>query len=140
MGSKELTVEQSELALARRAACAAIPAQLVSAQKSSHSAMALACQAAGLEDKEIYLSLGIDAGHWTRIKKGEAHFPLDLIGQFCSIVGNTALPEWIAYQVGCGLVLLRTEAERRAEEAERQLSAEREKVKLLTEVLAGRTA
>lgn len=140
MGSKELTVEQSELALVRRAACAAIPAQLVSAQKSGHAALALACQAAGLEDKEIYLSLGIDAGHWTRIKKGEAHFPLDLIEPFCAIVGNTALPEWIAYQVGCGLVLLRSEAERRAEDAEKKLQAAEATVRLLKEVLAGKSA
>jgi hypothetical protein len=58
----------------------------------------LAIQASGLDDKEVYLSLGIDAGHWSRIRKGEAHFPMDKIADFCRCVGNRVLPEWLAFQ------------------------------------------
>lgn len=105
-----MTVEQGELALTRRPTGQAIPQHLIWAQKSASSAISMACQASGLEDKEIYLSLGIDAGHWSRIRKGEAHFPVEKMGEFCRVVENRVLPEWVAYQVGCGLVMLKSEA------------------------------
>lgn len=95
-----------------------VPLEVVHAQRSSASAFSLACQASGLEDKEIYLSLGIDAGHFSRIKRGDAGFPPDKLASFCRLVGNNAYPEWLAYQVGCTLVMLKSEAERRAENAE----------------------
>lgn len=86
------------------------------------------------------MTLEMDSGHWSRIVTGNAHFPLNKIAHFCEIVGNTVLPEWIAYQVGHGIVLLKSEAERRAETAEKALADEREKVRLLTDVLKGRAA
>lgn len=127
-----------ELPLSRRAIRADIPISLVHAQQSAASAFSLAVQASGLDDKEIYLSLGIDAGHFSRIKKGEAGFPPDKMRDFCALVGNIIYPEWIAYQVGCGLVMLKTEAERRADEAEKALAKEREVNKILKELLLGR--
>ena len=120
MASTFLTDPQPELPLARRAVPAQVSQEMVHAQRSSASALSLACQVSGLEDKEICLSLGIDAGHFSRIRKGDAGFPPDKLADFCRLVGNTIYPEWIAYQVGCTLVMLKSEAERRAEEAEQR--------------------
>lgn len=116
-------LEQRELALARRTA---------------GQAFTLACDASGLEDKEIYSAWGVDAGTFSRMKKGEATPQGDAVRAFCEIVGNRIYPEWLAFQVGCGLVVIQTEAERRAAVAEaRAAEAEREN-RLLRELLQGR--
>lgn len=135
MASNHLSVvaEQAELALARRPAQAEVPIEIVRAQKSSGAAFALACQASGLDDKEIYMRLGIDAGYFSRIKKGDATLQGDLVALFCQVVGNTIYPEWCAFQVGCTLVMIQTEAER-------QIALERsarEKVEAENAVLRG---
>ena len=95
-----------------------MPIEIVHAQKNAEAALSLAVSTSGLDDKEIYIPLGIDPGHWSRIKKGEAGFPPNKMRDFCQLVGNTIYPEWIAYQVGCQLVMIQSEAERRAEAAE----------------------
>ena len=84
------------------------------------------------------MSLELDSGHWSRIVTGSAHFPLNKIAEFCSVVGNTVLPEWIAYQVGCGLVVLKSEAERRAEAAEQALVEAQRENALLRDLVQGR--
>ena len=132
--------DQGELSLSRAPEKATAPVELVRAQRHSAAAFCLACQASGLDDKEIYLPLSIDSGTFSRIKKGEANFPLDKLHAFCVVVGNQIFADWIAYQVGCGLVMLKTEAERRAETAEKALADERIKVKVLTDALHGRAA
>jgi hypothetical protein len=132
--------DQAELALAREAPHGAVSHELVWRQKTAAAAFSLACSASGLDDKEIYLSLDIDPGHFSRIKKGEAGFPPDKLAQFCSVVGNNVYPEWIAYQVGCTLMLVKSEAERRAEaEKARADDLEREN-RLLRDLVQGRAA
>lgn len=133
-------LHQAELALARRALDSGVGMDLVRRQKSAASALSLACGASGLEDKEIYLSLGIDPGHFSRMKKGEAGFPPDKLNELCELVGNTIYVEWMAYQVGCTLVMVKSEAERRAEAAEAKATALEAQNKLMRELLAGRVA
>ena len=99
----QIEQSQSELALARPAASFVVPIEMVRVKKNAAAAFSLACDASGLDDKEIYLALGIDAGYFSNIKKGKATLQADLLAAFCKIVGNTVLPEWIAYQVGCQL-------------------------------------
>lgn len=130
--------DQGELALSRRAATADIPVSLIRAQKTAAAAFTLACSMSGLEDKEIYLPLGIDAGYFSNIKKGKATLQGDLIGPFCELVGNTIYPEWQAYQVGCTLVMIKSEAERRAEEAERKLQEANTEIRIMRNLLQGR--
>ncbi len=132
--------EQQELALSRSPIHSDTPIETVRAQRTSAAAFTLACSVSGLEDKEIYLALGIDAGYFSNIKKGKATLQADLTAGFCRIVGNTIYPEWLAYQVGCTLVVIKTEAERRAEEAERRAQAAEAKTKLLMEMFAGKLA
>ncbi len=116
-----------------------MPIEVIRRQKNGGAAFSLACSASGLEDKEIYLSLGIDAGHFSRMKKGEAGFPPDRISEFCALVDNSIYPEWCAYQVGCTLVVIKSEAERRAEAAERDRDAALAENKLMRQLLQGRT-
>lgn len=131
--------QQSELALSRSPSSATLPLEMVRMKKSAGSAFRLACDASGLDDKEIYMALGIDAGYFSNITKDKATLQANLIKQFCSVVGNTVYPEWCAYQVGCKLVMIQTEAERRAvAEKDRADKLEAEN-KLMRELLAGRS-
>lgn len=111
---------------------------MIHRQKTSGQALTLAITSSGLDDQEICDALHVDAGYLSRMKKGAATLQADLIAPFCEMVGNTTYPEWIAYQVGCTLVLIKSEAERRAEDAERRAHAAEEKVRLLQEILQGR--
>lgn len=131
---------QAELALTRPAVASTVPIEIVRAQKTAAAAFTLACSASGLEDKEIYLALGIDAGYFSNIKKGKATLQADLVAPFCDLVENTIYPEWQAYQVGCTLVMIKTEAERRAEEAERRLLAAEAENRLMRQLLSGKAA
>jgi hypothetical protein len=114
-------IDQPELSLTRAPNHADIPVTIIRAKKNSGSAFGLACDASGLDDKEIYLSLGIDAGYFSNIKKSKATLQGDLVKDFCSIVGNSIYLEWMAYQIGCTLVMIKSEAERRLEKAEAEL-------------------
>lgn len=127
-----------ELPLARRADESAVSMAIVAAQPCMTKAISLCVQASGLDDKEVYLSLGIDAGHWSRITKGDAHFPTNKLNDLMNLCGNEAPLQWLAHSRGKGLVLLKSEAERRAEVAEHELQGERAKVAMLTEILRGR--
>ena len=100
----------------------------------------MACTSSGLDDKEIYLSLGLDPGYFSRMKKGDATLHADAEAEFCAVVGNTIYPEWRAYQIGCTLVQIKTESERRADEAERRAAIAELKVRVLTDAINGRAA
>jgi hypothetical protein len=139
MASKRLiAVDHPELALTRNVEWMDVSTDLVVKQPSFHAAIVLCVQLSGLEEKEVYLSLSIDAGHWTRIMKGEAHFPTNKLNALCDLCGNEAPLQWWAHSRGYGLVVLKSEAERRAETAEKALREERDKVRWLTDMLQGR--
>ncbi len=141
MASKDLSsVEQGELALSRRAPANDMPIELIRRQKTGAAAFALACQSSGLEDKEIYLAIGIDAGYFSRIKAGAATLQADLVPFFCEVVGNRIYPEWQAFQVGCTLVQIQSEAERRADAAEKRAAEAELKVRVLMETFHARGA
>lgn len=131
-------VDQRELSLVRTPDRTDVPLDIVTRQPSLSKAIALCIQFSGLLDKEIFLALDIDAGHWSRIVKGDAHFPTNRLSDLMDIRGNDAPLMWLAHARGYGLVVLRTESERRAEEAERRLAEEREKVRWLTDFLQGK--
>jgi len=141
MKSKELsTVDYPELPLARSVEKVEVPLGLIVRQPSLSGAVALCVQSSGLDDKEVYLTLGIDAGHWTRIMKGDAHFPINKLGDLMSLCGNEAPLMWLAHSRGYGLVLLKSEAERRAEQAEARAKAAEEKARWLEDLISRRAA
>jgi hypothetical protein len=131
VASKELTSVdgQAELALTRRAEPNDVPVEMIRRQKNAAAAFCLAIQSSGLDDQEVYRCLGIDAGYFSRMKKGEATLQGDIIEPFCTLVNNRIYPEWVAWSVGCTLTQIKSDAER-------QLEAEREKNAKLAERLA----
>lgn len=137
-----LVAEQGELALARKPASVVLPVEMIRAKKTASAAFTLACDTSGLEDKEICLGMQphLDPGYFSRIKKGMATLDAERVAEFCTLVGNTIYPEWLAYQVGCTLVMIKTEAERRAEEAIKRAEAAEAENKLMRQLLAGRAA
>lgn len=133
-------IEYPELALARKADKAEVPMSLVTRQPSMAQAIALCVQVSGLDDKEVYLTLGIDAGHWTRIMKGDAHFPVNKLSDLMDLCGNESPLLWLSHVRGYGLVMLKTEAERRIEELQAQLERERERRMWAEDMATGRRA
>lgn len=131
-------MNQLELAMIRDPEQTHIPSEMIHRQHSSGAAFSLACQASGLDDKEIYLQIGIDAGTFSRIKKGEAALQADKEAEFCHAVGNIIYPEWRASRIGCTLVLLKSEAERRADEAEKRAKEAECQVEMLKKLLIGK--
>lgn len=95
--------------------------QVVRNQQSLCAAVALCAAVSGKKDKQIYSALDIDAGHWSRIRKGDAHFPLDKLSTLMDICGNEAPVLWLVHQRGYDVDSLR----RRQTETERQLETER---------------
>lgn len=141
MQSKLLrSVDQPELALARKPDSVEVPMSLVVKQPSFAGAIALCVQLSGLEEKEVYLSLEIDAGHWTRIMKGDAHFPVNKLNTLMDLCGNEAPLMWLSNSRGYALVLLKSEAERRAEQAERRADEAEKKLEWALEVMGRKAA
>jgi hypothetical protein len=131
---------QGELPLRRNAPTSPVSPEVVRAQPSFRAAIRLAANASGLEEKEIYVSLKIDAGHWTRMMNGDANFPDDKLEQFMDIVENDIPLEWLAFRRGKGLVMLEGEAERQLrleQEKNERLASEN---KLLRDLVQGKAA
>jgi len=140
--SKNLTdaPRQEELPISRIPKAIEIPIELIRSKKNSGAAFTLACDSSGMDDKEIYLPLGIDAGYFSRMKKGEATLQGDLIRKFCDHVGNRIFIEWQAFQIGCTLQEIESETQRQLRiEREKLAEAERENA-LLRNLLVGRSA
>ena len=139
MSSKKLTaIEQPELALVRHANVMEAPPELVSRKQTLLAAIVLCVQLSGLDDKEVYLTLEIDAGHWSRIMKGDAHFPVDKLSDLMSLCGNEAPLQWLALKRGYQLVMLKSAAERRIDELERALVKETERRQWAEDLVVGR--
>ena len=129
---------QTELSLARSPHRVHVPVELIRAKKTKGAAFTLACDTSGLEDKEISGEMNIDPGTFSRLKSGTNTLDNDRIKEFNNVVGNRIYSEWLAYQVDCTLVMIQSEAERRASEAELALRNEREKTRLLMEILGAK--
>lgn len=140
MKSNNLLIPESqgELPLSRPPQAIDIPIELIRSKKNQGAAFTLACDASGLDDKEIYSALGVDAGYFSKMKSGDATLRGDLIARFCKIVGNRIYPEWLAYQVGCTLLQIESETQRQLRiETERREKAESENI-LLKSLLVGK--
>lgn len=121
------TVDYPELPLARKPNQTDVPIDLVVRQTTLAGAIALCVQISGLEDKEVYLSLGIDAGHWTRIMRGDAHFPVNKLSDLMDLCGNEAPLMWLVHYRGYEASSLR----KRESETEKRLRSAQERIQEL---------
>ena len=121
-------VDEGQLELGLRPAprpqLASLPKEIIEGKPTMTSALLLGIEASGLEDKQVYLELGIDPGQFSRIRSGSAHFNPDLLSPVCDIMGNEAPLIWFAGTRGYDLVP-------RQSTIEQQLQDEKEKNALL---------
>ncbi len=123
-----------------------IDRRLIMQQPTLLAAVKLCISLGGFEaDKEVYVPLGIDAGHWSRIVRGEAHFPIDKLPALMDLCGNEAPLLWLLDARGYDLHSLRakeseTQRElRKAREEIDRMQAERQAERnFMAEVLSGR--
>lgn len=142
MKSNKLTAveAQRELDLFRQPEANEMPLEMLRKKPHAGAAFTLACDSSGLADKQIYDFVGIDAGTFSKIKSGHATLQAGDLAKFCYAVNNRIYPEWCAYQLGCTLVEIKTEAERRAEAAEKRAVEAELKVRVLMETFQVRGA
>ena len=94
---------------------------VIARRPTFHSAFLLSVEVSELEDKQIYGDLDIDAGQWSRIRGGKAHFPMNKLTEFMDLVGNEICLQWLSFKRGYGLTPLRTSLERQVEELQQKL-------------------
>lgn len=120
-----------------------IPTEQVSVEvirrlTSMSKAIALCIQVSGLDEKQAYKPLDIDAGHWTRIMKGDAHFPVNKLNDLCDLCGNEIPLEWWAWSRGKGLHMLESEAERKLRIANEELAKVNERLAYVERLMVGK--
>lgn len=117
-----------------------VPLDLITKRHDMLGAINLMFDISGLDDKEIYITLGIDAGHFSNIRKGKSscHFPTNKLNAAMDLCGNEIPLVWLAHSRGKGLHMLETESERQLK-AERETNEKLEaENKLLRELVQGR--
>lgn len=130
---------QGELPLSRAPRAQPVADEVIRACKTFLDALNLQINLSGLEDKELYIPLGIEASHWSRIRKGEFHFPVNKLDQLCDLCGNEVTLVWWAWRRGRGLHMLETEAERQLR-IERDLRLDAEKrLQVITQFFRGQS-
>lgn len=139
------SVEQAGLLLARSPRAPdveEVSTSSIAKRPTLLSAINYCIEVSALDDKEIALALGIDAGHFSNIRKGKAgcHFPTNKLNDLMTLCGNEIPLLWQALRRGKGVHMLEGEAER-------QLRLERERNdrladenKLLRDLVQGKAA
>lgn len=133
-------IEQGELTLINPAPKVSIPLDSVMKQKTLLGAINLCITESGIEDKSIYLTLGIDAGHFSNLRKGIGHFPTNKLNDLCDLCGNEAPLQWWANTRGYGLVQIETETQRLLRIAHDELEEAEKENELLRKLLMGKAA
>jgi hypothetical protein len=104
-------------------------------------AMHLAVEVSGLEDKQVYDAIGIDASHWTRIKNGTASMPLDeTFLNFLNVVANEIPLVWLAEKCGYDWGTIRKHRsglEDENEKLKKELADHKRAIQLLMEARGG---
>jgi len=132
MKSKELsTAGQLSFPMGEHAVFADIPDDLVARQPCMTAAVNLCITASGLEDKEIYLTLKIDPGHWTRIRQGNAHFPIDKLDELQTLCGNEIVLRWQNLRRGYRAVPIEDAKDKRIRDLEQRVIAQDKELETL---------
>lgn len=129
---------QRELDLFRQPEANTYPLEIIRKMDSPAKAFTAACDSCGLADQTIYEFVGIDAGTFSKMKKGLATLQADDLKKFCYAVNNRIWPEWCAFQLGCTLVEIKSEAERQRDEQKARADKAEQENALLRNLLVGR--
>lgn len=129
---------QGDLPLAPRVEPVTVPIETVMKRRDFLSAINLCIEVSGLDDKEIYLALGVDPAQWSRIRKGDAHFPPNKLCALMQICGNQVPLIWLARAHGYELRLIETEMQRMLRDERLRREKVEEENRLLRDVLQGR--
>jgi len=132
------TVEQQPLPLSR-ALTVQVPLEIVMRCKDLLGAMNLCVEVSGLDDKEVYMSLGIEAAQWSRIRSGGAHFSPSKLPALMDICANEVPLIWLARKRGYALVQIETETQRLLRESRSREEKLAEKLAYAESLLRGRT-
>lgn len=125
-----------------------VTAQEVAREKTFGGAIALCAKAAGLEPKQVTDAVrtsegkAVDKAAWSRWVNDNEGVEWPKLVQIMDKCGNEAPLFWMLQARGYDLSSLRkceSETERRARVAEERAAKAEEKVRLLTEVISGRT-
>lgn len=118
-----------------------VRAEDIARQPSFAGALAIGAAAAGLDlEKEVHIPLGIDAGHWTRIRSGAAGMDWKKLEAICDLYGNDAPLLWMLHQRGYDLHSLHkreTETERELRLAKQRIAELERDKRVLSEAIRG---
>lgn len=109
----------------------------VSRQPSLLAAIALCVRSSGLLDNRVAQELEIQEAQFSRILKGDAHFPPNKLNALMDVCGNEIPLRWMAMSRGYGLVRLKSEVEKENEALRQKLRDEQLKNEVLAEALRG---
>lgn len=86
----------------------------IQACRSELEALNLCMNLSGLSDETIRDALGIDKGHFSRIRKGRGNFPPNKRVALMELCGNRAPVQYEAMRLNCEVVDLSKDAQIRA--------------------------
>ena len=98
---------------------------VISKQPDLLSAIKLCISSSGLNDNQVAMELEIQEAQFSRILKGQAHFPPNKLEALMDFCGNEIPLRWLAMHRGYGLVKLKSRLEGELED-EKQKNAELE--------------
>ena len=120
--TKLSSVDQLELPIGRSAKPHPVDVSAILKQPNLLRAISLCIQLSGLDEKEIYMALGIDKGHWTRIMQGEGHFPPNKIDPLMDLCGNEVPLIWQNYKRGYEMRPLKSTLEQQLDAANTEIA------------------
>ena len=114
-----------------------VPEKDIARQKNMTGAIKLCIASSGLKDKQVYLPLEIDAGHFSKILSDQGHFPHNKYGQLFDLCGNEAPLFWLAHSRGYGLVKLKSTLEKENDVLKAKLREKDIALNVLTNAIRG---
>jgi len=81
-----------------------VPMEFVKACKDELAALNLCMNLSNLSDECIRDTLGIDKGHFSRLRKGRGNFPANKRVALMELCGNRAPVQYEAWRLNCDLV------------------------------------
>lgn len=98
---------------------------VIAKQQDFLSSIRLCISSSGLNDNQVAMELEIQEAQFSRILKGQAHFPPNKLEELMDVCGNEVPLRWLAMHRGYGLNKLKSRLESELEE-EKQKNAELE--------------